>query len=305
MLRLPAEGEETPPLVKSLLSAPGIQEGRIASEPEEGGEETESSSVLLLVSMVVIGVALLVGFGYWMKGRAASQVIPVAVTVPVAGLQKQPTAEEGNQLDVIGLMKDATPIIKSFLSAKTLDEAVKYTSQPERTRARWANWLSGDAYEPVGFKETDEKTFAAFDNLVSISVLTGDFTRRSIALRFERGVLKVDWESWVGWSEMKWSDLRKQKPVEPKLFRVKLEPKDYYNFDFGDDKKWTSYRLGSPDGNDAIYGYVPRNSDLETRLHSVDQKGQPMILHLHFPPNATSDNQVIIDDVIGQGWIDN
>jgi hypothetical protein len=305
MLRLPAEGEETPPLVRPLHSAAEIREETIASELEEGGEETESSSVLLLASMVVIGAALLVGFGYWMKTRVVPQGVPVAVTVPVAALQKQPEAEEGNQLDIIGLAKDATSVIKSFLNAKTLDEAVKYTSQPERTRVRWADWLAGDSYEPAGFKEVDEKTLAVADNLISLSVLTGDFTSRSIALRFEKNGLKIDWESWVGWSEMKWSDLRRQKPTESKLFRVKLEPEDYYNFDFGSDKKWTSFRLGSPDGNDAIYGYVPRNSDLETRLHSSDEKGQRMILHLHFPPNATSDNQVIIDDVIGQGWIDN
>jgi hypothetical protein len=89
-----------------------------------------------------------------------------------------------------------------------------------------------------------------------------------------------------------------------KLFRVVLSPVEYYNFAFSDDRKWQSYRLESPDGVHAIYGYVERNSTLDSMIRpSPDQKQAAMTLQLEFPENATSPKQVLIRKMIAEGWM--
>ncbi|MEO7098882.1 MAG: hypothetical protein ABI162_05940, partial [Luteolibacter sp.] len=80
---------------------------------------------------------------------------------------------------------------------------------------------------------------------------------------------------------------------------------DYYNFDFNDDMKWQSYRLVSPDGEHAIYGYVEKSSLLDGRIRpNADVKSTPLMLSLKFPPGSTSSNQVLIDQFITEGWVE-
>ena len=47
--------------------------------------------------------------------------------------------------------------------------------------------------------------------------------------------LKVDWESWAGWSEISWEKFLSMKPVSEHVFRVTLSAVDYYNFGFADE----------------------------------------------------------------------
>lgn len=75
----------------------------------------------------------------------------------------------------------------------------------------------------------------------SITVSGAEFETKQMDFIDGADGLKVDWESWVGWSEMPWDDFLKIKATEPKLVRVMLKWVDYYNFDFSDEKKWRVY----------------------------------------------------------------
>jgi hypothetical protein len=88
------------------------------------------------------------------------------------------------------------------------------------------------------------------------------------------------------------------------LFRVQLSDVEYFNFDFRDDNEWSSYRLESRDGMESLYGYVPRTSGLDQRVRPADAKEKmKWVLKLKFPPDATRDNQVLIDSVVAEGWV--
>lgn len=304
MLRLPAEGEETPPLVRPVAAESVPEEIFDDLAPEEEGGER--SSVALLVGMSMIGLSVLVGFAFWLKPRVVDHQPEVVINVPkLPAVKKDPSAKEPP--DMTRILKEAEPVVKGFLSAKTVDEALKYVSKPDRTRARWTAWLKGDAYSSQGLSKIDEKSVAVSEELVSIAVTTADYSVRQIALRMESDGLKVDWESWAGWSEMSWADFRSQKPTEAKLFRVIISKVDYYNFGFSNDSDWVSYRLESPDRDQSIFGYAEAASPVAAKVRPMDADSKRpdfLLLRLRFPAGAAADNQVIIEDSIGQGWVE-
>ncbi|RYD47756.1 MAG: hypothetical protein EOP83_27540 [Verrucomicrobiaceae bacterium] len=197
--------------------------------------------------------------------------------------------------------------MKTFLEARTREEVLAVVRDPAATGSKWDAWLAGEAYAAPGFQGIVGKpsTVGTGDGAFSaVQVRTGDFKLREVALIRLDGQLKVDWDSWVGWSEMTWEDFRTKKPAEPVLFRVQLSDVEYFNFDFRDDTEWSSYRLESEDGMEFIYGYVPRSGELDQRLRPSDAKGKTKwMLKLKFPPDATRDNQVLIESIVGDGWV--
>jgi hypothetical protein len=81
---------------------------------------------------------------------------------------------------------------------------------------------------------------------------------------------------------------------------------DYYNFAFADDKKWRSFRLESLKGDQSMYGYVEKDSEVDRKIRiSPESKQAALILKVRFPEGAKEDsNQVLIDEVVNEGWVE-
>jgi hypothetical protein len=87
------------------------------------------------------------------------------------------------------------------------------------------------------------------------------------------------------------------------LFRVVLEPVEYYNFGFADETRWVSYRLSSLQGEQVFYGYTERGSALDGQLRPPPEiKSTHATLMLRFPEQAETSNQVLIDGWLGNCW---
>ena len=139
---------------------------------------------------------------------------------------------------------------------------------------------------------------------LSIHVRTKDYQEKLMSFIETPDGLKIDWESWAGWSPMTWADFTANKPTGALPFRVKLMPVEYYNFGFSDDGKWRSFRLESPDGEHSLYGYVERKTLPDSQIHlAPEQKHLALTLLLRFPENIESRNQVIIERVVAEAWL--
>ncbi|MCF7667311.1 MAG: hypothetical protein K9M60_00840, partial [Akkermansiaceae bacterium] len=70
------------------------------------------------------------------------------------------------------------------------------------------------------------------------------------------------------------------------------------------ESKWKSYTLLSRDEKHQIYGYIERDSALEPELAGTQKSSDRFItLSLKFPLNSTSNNQVIIERIVSDGWV--
>jgi hypothetical protein len=298
MLRLPGAEDETPPLLAPALAA-GARE---LEEIEPGGEDEEPAGGdwKFLLSLAVPAIALLGLFAWWM---APDEPVPPSVSLVPAVIPEKADEEPAAKSMLVAIES----AVKAFLAAASEEEMLLHVRDPERTAPKLRSWHAGKPYAAPGFREMLGDSVAASDekDLMTVTVRTGDFELRQIVLIESEGVLKVDWESWAGWSEMSWEDFLAKRPVDGKWFRVELSAVDYYNFDFTDEGRWVSYRLDSPDGAISLYGYVPRNDELDQKIRPFeDNLKVKLLLKLKFPEGGRSKNQVLIEAVTGQEWVE-
>ena len=127
-------------------------------------------------------------------------------------------------------------------------------------------------------------------------------------LRGPQGKFLVDWESLTGYGEMSFQDFRTKRPTTPVLMRSYVRLFEYYNYEFSDSKKYLCIKLLSESGDNSVYAYCERGTPLaqwiERDLASTGPtgfKGYTMLVS--FPPNAQSNQCVILHKVLAQRWL--
>lgn len=247
----------------------------------------------LLFAAIVWGVILLT------RGDNTS----VVVSKPVDS--SAPAVQEAG-LTGVALEKEAEAIVRSFVEATTLEEMLRVVRTPEVTEARMRRFYPEGKIAAAGLSQFNpSEGFLSDGRFHSFSIITGEQAEKAVTVEKTPQGLKVDWESWVGWSDIPWADFVSTKPVTSHVFRVFLAPSDYYNFGFSDDTKWQCYRLDSPDKADMVYGYVEKNSPLDLQLRpNPDETLKATTLALKFLPDSTSGTQVIIERLVSDGWVE-
>ena len=240
-------------------------------------------------------------------GKAVSapppQVLPVARPEADAGEVALPALMKRS---VPSILAETEPLARKFLEAKTIDELLPLIRKPERAKPRLQREFPQGRLDPPGLAQFNIAGSPAFgDSFTVIALRTRNFESRQLTFVQTPEGLKIDWESWAGWSELSWPALLSALPTQAIAFRVIVKRVDYYNFGFSDDTQWQSYRLESLDGEHMIFGYVQRGSAVAGKIHlgsEVDHA--PMILKIRFPAHvAASNNQVVVDDVVATGWL--
>jgi hypothetical protein len=334
MLRIPAAGDTPPPLMATVRRVAGtepMEEGESRGVKKRrrgrkgGGEENHSwekqprtsrsgrtekrQMRLMLIGGASLFALMLGGVFYSMSGGDNSTEKPVAIAE--AAVSELPKPEEIITPALIGrgeaaILAEAEPLARKFLEAKTVDELLPLVRDRAKAEGRMREFYQNRGIEAPGLSQFNPRVNVAIKGrLALIGVMTRDFEERSISFIDTPDGLKIDWESWVGWSEMPWSEFMTVKPSAGHIFRVTLSPVEYYNFAFADETKWQSYRLESPDQEHSIYGYVEKGSLLDQKIRpNADQKKTMLMLTLKFPSGAVDGRQVEIESLVTEGWVE-
>jgi hypothetical protein len=272
----------------------------------DGSSDPHSSAgdLKFLLGLSVPALVLLALFAWLMlpDDDPPPPVVRLSPTEAKAG-----AGGEGEAVAVKTRVLEIESLVKGFLAASTEEQILQHVRDPERTAPKLKTWLAGRNYSAPGFREMVGDTVSprGEEDVVTVTVRTLDFEAREIVIIGAGDSLKVDWESWVGWSEMSWTEFKAARRAEGKWFRVHLSSVEYYNFDFSDDRQWACYRLDSPDGVDSVFGYVPRNGDLDEKIRPFEENTKvKLLLKLRFPADARTDNQVLIEEVSGHEWVE-
>ena len=255
----------------------------------------------VLLAVILAGVVISMNAGR----KASAPVGSVPAAVPVQE-PKSPEPIKPAMANDAAFIARAEPLTRKFLAATTVEQLLPLVRNPGTAEARMRGFYPEGKPIPVGiskFNVTGEVTTKG--DCKSVDIMTDNFDNKRLVFVNVAGDLKIDWESWVGWSEMTWADFRNSKPDSAKIFRVTLSPVDYYNFDFLDETKWQSYRLVSPDQENSLYGYVERGGELDKRIRpGPDSSSIPLMLKLKFPKGTLSNDQVEIESVVSDGWVE-
>ena len=128
--------------------------------------------------------------------------------------------------------------------------------------------------------------------------------RRSTGDRFV-----IDWESFVGYSEKSFAELKRSKPASPVLVRGLVQLHDYYNFEFSDAQKFLSVKVIAPDGDDFIHAYCLRDSQMGRWLlqdlggRAEDSLTKGYTLWINYPNNTQSDRCVNLIQIPAGRWL--
>lgn len=203
------------------------------------------------------------------------------------------------------IIAEAEPLVSKFLNATQVDEILPLVRDVKLNEARIRQFYPNGKIAAIGiarFNTTGQLTSQG--QAWQLGVTTRDQDEKFIILIDSSDGLKVDWESWVGWSDMPWDKFMATKPTTSHLFRVKFSPVEYYNFGFSDDQKWQSCRLESPNGESSIYGYIEKGSLLDIQIRAFkDTKFAFLILLLKYPSDANSPKQVLIERLVSDSWV--
>ncbi len=202
-------------------------------------------------------------------------------------------------------LAEAEPLAKKFLEAGKIDDILPLVHEPDRIRALLRSRYPDGVLEPTGMSKFNSSGQVSYkDTFAAVTILTPDYETKQLAYIDGDDGLKIDWESWVGWSDLPWEKIMESKPKTPILVRVMAKWVDYYNFGFSDEDAWRSYRLVSPDGENTLYGYVERNSLLDQRLRPGEPTATVAVtLKVHFRKDEQAPNQVVIDELVSDGWV--
>lgn len=274
------------------------------------GRSKKKPSIFLITSILILG-GLLAWLILTNKRTAPPTNEPVAETPTITPAPNPTVPQSQPNSDDEFFQRHATFIIKAeelagkFLSAQSVEELRGLIRNPDTTIPRILK-LHPDGKIDMGglltFNPTEQ--FRKSGEFISVTVRTKNYDERTMVFADTADGIRIDWESWAGWCEMSWEEFMAIKPTTGTLFRVRLNNTNYYNFNFADESKWRSYTLLSHDEKYRIYGYVELGSQTAANIgDSLEPGDRFFTLSLKFPENAESNNQVIIERVINNGWI--
>lgn len=336
MLRLPREGEVGAPLMAPIQKVsfaagpvadkkpPMRRQRRVkdlnggGSEGAKGGGGVDWVGLVRTVVVWCFCFALIAGGVFLFlrsTGPVPGEVVVVAsdvgrevLEVPSLLLEGS-GGEEGVAGEVFGggeeeLLAEVAPMVRRFLEASSVEEVLAVVDDPLDVAAKLQREFPEGVISPLGFTGFSPNAGVVYgEGFVAVMVLTGDGEKRRMYFTEGGEGLKIDWESWVGWSELGWGEILKEKPTEPVLVRVLCEAVRFYGSAFKDEGEWVSYRLISPDGKDTLYGYAKRGGVVDEELGAVGRGGAVAVtLRIRFPEGAVSAAQVEVDELLGFGW---
>jgi len=226
------------------------------------------------------------------------------VELPAPELQKPPVTHEVLVSNNPALLKETVQLAEKFLNAHSVGALLPLVYHPEISESRIRAYYNEGGKFTQGFTVIGLPTTPdPLKPLLLCEVRDQNLDTRNLSVHLTPAGPRVDWESWTAWSESSWNDFRNSRPTTPKLFRVKVSPVNYYNFDFKEETEWQSYTISSADDSETVYGYVPRNSPLDLLLGAtVRGADTPLTLLLSYPANGQSSSQVIIDSLVQDNW---
>lgn len=247
------------------------------------------------------------------KKSATAQAALSSTTANPAPLPAVPIASPAKAIDPkkrqAAKIKSALLSAKKFLAAQNVSELLEHIRDAKTLQSRVTDYYEKHPLTSPSPYQIDPTTAVLLANGSAFQVIANsdNLPPRAIVLIAENGNFLVDWESWVGWSEMDFEEIKQKKPLTPVEVRVIVTEESYYNFDFPTEKEkdWQSYRLEFSE-NRYLYGYVRRDHPVVQELRPVaSESNGTMILKIRYIEAGSHSSQVVIDSVVSESWVKN
>jgi len=219
--------------------------------------------------------------------------------------------EKQEEIDAETQVSTIEAAVRHFLDSRSVEEMLRYVRHPERVRPLMEGYYADSSLKPL-----------RFERFLSLEPLTIDYSASywAVSCELEGAVqsqlmlesasvneAKVDWETFVCYQPMDWDAFAKSRSEGyTGDFRVYVEKDQLHSHEFSDSSSFDCYRLTALNGDEVLFGYVPRGLGLGLRLDELtagnENQGVPMLLRLHVPKDIKSPRGVVIKEIVSPRW---
>tara|TARA_Y100000589_G_scaffold107540_1_gene102108 strand:+ start:4421 stop:5704 length:1284 start_codon:yes stop_codon:yes gene_type:complete len=286
---------------------------------EENADEVSSGKrsnriIFTLIALIVTSLVVFISFKGITKNNAAMKGIEIFFESKTpekenSSIPKTKTFDDLlKQMESLGLHELVSASLEEFLNSDDIEAKIKLSRSSERViplmRKYYQNYDDG----PIAFRRISsagEKGTGIIDGFYLIKVSFPDFSILPVILAYENDRIVVDWESFVGYSEITLSEFISKKPRNSTLMRLNASSDNYFNYQFQEDMYRCLY-LRNPEDTEAVYGYIERGGRADDQLSRIIESGQSirfLTLKIQYPKKLGGKNQVIIDEIVTSGWL--
>ncbi len=199
--------------------------------------------------------------------------------------------------------------LAEYLASDTIAERVALVREPERVRPLMEEWYSDHELEGgtyAGIRACHPLTIEGRPFwVVSVAVEEGE-PHDFLVEQLEDDRVRIDWETKVVYQPVPWDAfVSGEAGVESGEFRVRLRRDVFYTSDYPEED-WQSYRLTAPGSEEYLFGFVPREGTLASRVEEVAGLGRfepaAAILKLSLDGDRSILRTVRIDELVSPNW---
>lgn len=264
-----------------------------------------ASAALVILLFIIMAVLLM---DQQRHSEVAEKAYSSSIPESLAFVQEQKERLAQEQQKKVAILQQGYSCAESFLRAKNVDEILPWIRKSDHSEEVLTAGLSRIIDDKWRDGELDRQTMVAIeqDRIIQFTIKKAGLGSKAIILVKEQDRYLVDWESWMGWSEMNYDQIQQNKPIKPVVVRVFVELESYYNFDFppSEESEWQSFRLNFPNEDRFVYGYLRRDDPLMDRMRvaSPDYNGA-MTLTIRYKESGSHASQMMIDGIISNSWV--
>lgn len=260
--------------------------------------------VLMLICIILIGASLL------KKPQDEGFATNSDVGVPMQIIDATQARDNSAAMMQLSQIQDAHEVIERFFRVVTIEELLPILRPVDGLEDKVRRYYRIHPLPDETFDSIDKQSSALYEDrqCFETQIRIKNQPARLMTLMKIDERFRIDWESWVGWSEMNVTTLREKKPLTPVEVRVTLEKESYYNYDFPSalESRWQSYKLTFADDGQILHAYVERASPIHQQIAPPsDVPLRPLILRIRYQNEESHPSQVLIDSVVSEGWVRN
>jgi len=258
----------------------------------------------LAVSIVVaVMVALLKA-----PPKPTSTAVPSFVSTPVVLPPSDKQKTDADAVLHLTQLTAAYSAMEKFFATDRIESLLPLLRPVEGLEEKVRRYYQSKPVRMEDYDSIEKSTlrFSAGHRVMQSEVRLRDQSTRTITLIQVGNTYLVDWESWVGWSEMDVPTLKRTRPTQLTEVRVIVEVASYYNYDFpnSSESQWQSYRLTFAHSDEFVHGYIERSSPVHDSVRlASDQISRPMTLRIRYRDATSHPSQVLIDSVVADSWV--
>jgi len=265
--------------------------------PQRRQRSARSRRILFALYAATGLILLLMGTIFWKSVKSTGRR-PEATVIAPKTLETVATSEFSEQL---------WETIQNFCTAPTASDLLPFIRDPRRVGPKLIKYYNAEnPWVPLALGEKPNLSdLEVHRDFIVLNLPLKDYTTIPLGLEKTKEGFLVDWESFTGYCELPWPELRQKRPRTPVLVRAVISPTEYFNLDFPSATTHRSYRISDLHSDHVLYGYVPMDgpADLQIKKTLLDAPSVHVVLRVRYPLNSTNDRQLEITEVLEKGWI--